>query len=81
MSNDTQLQRDIPVTATIGRGNTIVAWMFLGIVAGIVIFCAFFSGFPLNHDAAVMLEVGDIMRHGGIPYRDIIEITPPLVAA
>ncbi|MCC6794022.1 MAG: hypothetical protein IT366_02800 [Candidatus Hydrogenedentes bacterium] len=81
MSNDTQLQRDIPVTATIGRGNTIVAWMFLGIVAGIVIFCAFFSGFPLNHDAAVMLEVGDIMRHGGIPYRDIIEITPPIAPA
>ncbi|MCC6153091.1 MAG: hypothetical protein IT367_05000 [Candidatus Hydrogenedentes bacterium] len=82
MTNDTQLQHDIPATATPpGRGVTIVAWALFEIVAGFVIFCAFFAGFPLNHDAAVMLQVGDVMRHGGIPYRDIIEITPPIAPA
>ncbi len=82
MTNDTQLQHDIPATPMPpGRGITIVAWALFEIVVGIVIFCAFFAGFPLNHDAAVMLQVGDVMRHGGVPYRDIIEITPPIAPA
>ncbi|MFA6240750.1 MAG: hypothetical protein WC655_07470 [Candidatus Hydrogenedentales bacterium] len=43
-----------------------------------VVYCAFFAGYPIDHDGAVMLQVGEIMRNGGVPYRDIIEITPPM---
>jgi hypothetical protein len=53
----------------------------LALTAGAVVYCAFFAGYPLNHDAAVMLQVGDVMLHGGVPYRDIIEITPPMAPA
>lgn len=58
------------------RDYRYITYIVFGI--GIILLMSLLS-YPHGLDQQIFTLYGDIIRHGGIPYRDAIEIKPPLV--
>ncbi len=52
-----------------------VAITILFLCAAILIVAVLFSGMPLNHDSALLLQCGRLITDGSIPYIDHVEIS------
>ncbi|MBX7156305.1 MAG: glycosyltransferase family 39 protein [Candidatus Kapaibacterium sp.] len=49
------------------------------LLTGIVMLLAFIMVFPITHDHSIFQRGGEAILHGGVLYRDYIDIKPPLI--
>src|ERR1051325_6524280 len=60
------------------RPALFTAYMLLIIGMVVLVLLVAFSALPLNHDAALFLQCGQLLLQGNTPYVDVIELNPPL---